>query len=411
MGYSNIATKGQSDFYRGSLDLDDAASASSAVLLRDHDFLEHDSEPPPYADIPSDGGFVRATKPIDLDREVEEYIHADNNGSTHTRLSPTLTTDPDALEQYIRWSAAQAPKASIRVKGVHEERQPPSNSGWGEKVTVVDFDVEIDASDTISRNVDSRQGIMLEEWSQLELLDGQTEGYRGGRTKARGQDVRDVEARRGGQTLKEWCHLFCASTSMLKSFTLERRVVDRDEALITSRLTSYILSTNYRGHISVTYAVSPHTTTITTPHSLNRLRYNSFVYWTSIIQQLWILTWPILWLMTLRWSVVRADWPYQVQEPGWDPRSGESQWKYVKQSEEHWCRRWEYTVTKAAETRWQGALEREWIPEPEGLGTTQAQPQAQPSTGSAAAAVGPVRDVSEVLTEEQRRNGWGADSL
>ncbi|MCJ1377938.1 hypothetical protein MMC17_001034 [Xylographa soralifera] len=217
MGYSKIDTKGRSDFHGGNLDLDDAASGSSAVLLHDHDILEHDSEPPPYTDTPSDVGFISSTPPTDLDREVEEYTHPDNNGSTHTRLSPTLTTDPIALEKYVRWSAKQAPKATIRVKGMHQERQRTNNNGAGKKVMVVDFDVDIDASDTISRNVNSHQGIILEEWSKLELLDKQTKGYRGGIIKSRGKDLRDVEARRGGQTLKEWCHLFCASTSMLKS--------------------------------------------------------------------------------------------------------------------------------------------------------------------------------------------------
>ncbi|MCJ1387713.1 hypothetical protein MMC18_000556 [Xylographa bjoerkii] len=216
MGYSKIPKNGQSDSPHGYPDLDDAASASSAVLLRDHDFLEHDSEPPPYADTPG-VGVVSLTPPIDLDREVEEYTHIDGKGSTHTRLSPTLTTDPIALEKYIRWSAKQAPKATIRVRGVHQERKRTKANEAGKKFMVVDFDVDIDASDTISRNVPGQQGITLEEWSKLELLDQQTKGYRGGRIKSRGQGLRDVEARRGGQTLKEWSHLFCASPSMLKS--------------------------------------------------------------------------------------------------------------------------------------------------------------------------------------------------
>ncbi|MCJ1398158.1 hypothetical protein MMC11_001355 [Xylographa trunciseda] len=407
MGYSKTANNHQSELRRGSPDLDDAASASSAVLLRDHDFLEHDSEPPPYAETPSDVDFVSSTPPTDLDRVVEEYTHVDDKGSTRTRLSPTLTTDPVALEKYIRWTARQAPKATIRVRGTHHERERTKNNGAGKKVVVVDFDVDIDASDTISRNFNSQQGFVLEEWSRLELLQEETKGYRGGRIKARGEDSRDTEARRIGQTLNEWCHLFCASTSMLKSFALECRVVDRDEALITSRLTSYILSTNYRGHISIAYTVSPHTTVITTPHPLNRLRHNNFVYWACIILQLWIFTWPILWFMTRRWSVVHADWPYQVRGPDRNNPTGAPRWQYVKESEEHWCRRWKYTVTKAAETRWQGALEREWIAEAEGLSTT----PAQPTNGFVAAAVGLVRGISGVLSEEQRRNGWGADSL
>jgi len=111
--------------------------------------------------------------------------------------------------------------------------------------------------------------------------------------------------------------------------------------------------------------------------------------------------------MTRRWSVVHLDWPYQVQGPEWNNPSGPPQWKYVKQSEEHWCRRWKYTVVKAAETRWQGALEREWIQEPERHITTQELPQ----TGFVAAAVGLVRGISGVLTEEQRRNGWGGDTF
>lgn len=191
------------------------------------------------------------------------------------------------------------------------------------------------------------------------------------------------------------------------SFTLHRSITERDTSLIDSRITSYILSTNYRGHISITHLLSPHTTTITTSHPLNRLRHNVYVYWMCIILQLWIITWPVLWLMTRQWAVVEVFWPYRRNTATARMRSsGAESWVYVEESEEEWCQRWKYTVTKAVETKWRGGLERPWVQEVEG----ERARTEEPLGGFVGAAVGLFRGISGALSEVERSRGWGGDS-
>jgi hypothetical protein len=73
-------------------------------------------------------------------------------------------------------------------------------------------------------------------------------------------------------------------------------------------LTDHIRSTGYQGHISITHTLSNGLVTIYSPHWINTLRNNRFVYWLCIILQLWILTWPVIWLMERRYDVVRSEW-------------------------------------------------------------------------------------------------------
>lgn len=48
--------------------------------------------------------------------------------------------------------------------------------------------------------------------------------------------------------------------------------------------------------------------TIYSPHWINKLRHNTFVFWICIVLQLWIITWPIIWLLEKRYEVVHSCW-------------------------------------------------------------------------------------------------------
>lgn len=105
--------------------------------------------------------------------------------------------------------------------------------------------------------------------------------------------------------------------------------------------------------------------------------------------------------------MVEVFWPYRRATT--TPRNcsvGTEPWAYVKESEEEWCQRWKYTVTKAAETKWQGVLERTWVQEAEGQRSRTEEPQG----GFVGATVGLFRGISGVLSEADRSRGWGGDT-
>ena len=73
-------------------------------------------------------------------------------------------------------------------------------------------------------------------------------------------------------------------------------------------LASHISSLNYRGSVSFSCPVAQSSVTIYSPHWINRLRTNSFAWWVIVILQLWIVTWPVIWLLEKRYEVVHTRW-------------------------------------------------------------------------------------------------------
>ena len=211
--------------YPDELDRDDEASTSSAIPLRENIGLLDPDEPdlPSYSEaafpsvIEESADDSYPQPPQDLDPEVESWINVDYQGSNYTRLSNTLSTDPVALKAYIEYQALISPAAYVRICGHHTETR-----GTGDKKKkhrVVDFDLKLDATDTISRR-NARLGRVSNtaEWSYLHIIDNDRSTYRGTRLKTVNKQFRaDIEDTHPTASLEEHCHLFCASSSKLKS--------------------------------------------------------------------------------------------------------------------------------------------------------------------------------------------------
>jgi len=73
-------------------------------------------------------------------------------------------------------------------------------------------------------------------------------------------------------------------------------------------LTSHIRSLNYRGQIDISTSLAHSSVTVYSPHWINGLRANQYVYYVCIILQLWIITWPVIWWLERRYEVVRSTW-------------------------------------------------------------------------------------------------------
>lgn len=73
-------------------------------------------------------------------------------------------------------------------------------------------------------------------------------------------------------------------------------------------LKSQIRETNYRGKISAQLEIVNGKVTIYSPHWINKLRNHAVVFWICIILQLWIFTWPVIWMLEKKYAVVYSCW-------------------------------------------------------------------------------------------------------
>lgn len=246
MGKTFAQSRHTPGVYQDDPDRDDAASMSSAISMRENIFDDEDLDqnPPPYTDdtaVVSEGAsgenetadeesWLRQPQG-DLDREIEEWVDEDARGTKYTRLSPTLTTDPVALKAYIERMSSIRPQAYIHVRGDHTETQREGNNK--KTVKKVDFSVKFDVTDTISRRA-AEAGTYranVPEWSKLQIVGNDRKTYRGGLFKSVDKRFRaDVEETQVVPSLEEWCHLFCASSSKLKSY-VTHTVLNRVESV------------------------------------------------------------------------------------------------------------------------------------------------------------------------------------
>lgn len=229
---------------------------------------------------------------------------------------------------------------------------------------------------------------------------------------------------------------------------MTRRITDLDNLYFIQELTNLLRSTNYRGYISVTLPVQDRATTVLSDHFINRYRYNVYIWWTCVILQLWIITWPVIWLTTMRWEVLSARWSCKVAgsdppdrqfiDPGWivvqdnaprriERRPGESeavqkQRNYqVARSQKtavtatDWVDAWRMPIIAAAEGRKQQTLTSADRLAARAVGERISQ-RARERTideeqgGFLGAASGLIRGVSDVLRDAEMARGWGGDT-
>lgn len=114
-----------------------------------------------------------------------------------------------------------------------------------------------------------------------------------------------------------------------------------------------IRSTNYRGHISVTFPVEDRHVDIYTSNVINKWRLKTWVRWVFYLIFLWIFSWPYLFFATKRWTVVKAKWAFSTDEGG--------NRRYATISEEAWFDKWNVGIRRLALDRFQGFASEEQL--------------------------------------------------
>ncbi|PLB41594.1 uncharacterized protein BDW47DRAFT_56474 [Aspergillus candidus] len=239
-------------------------------------------------------------------------------------LWPEYSQDASVLADFVTEHTELPPRPHISIHGEHSDSGGSKNN----KSKVVDFDFQIDLTRSVIRHGDSAS-----RWTYTSCIsdnDGQ-KAYRGGRWRSSGPSApsgrialptddtelpADTDLESGNNDtettseaeIKMWSARFCNDPASVKSFTFTRSVNDFDYEVLRRELTGHLRSLNYEGTITIEPVLLGSRVTVYSPHWINKLRNNAFAFWACIILQLWILTWPVIWLLEKRYEVVRTQW-------------------------------------------------------------------------------------------------------
>ncbi|KAF4630823.1 hypothetical protein G7Y89_g7321 [Cudoniella acicularis] len=405
--------------YRDEPDRDDAASMSSAVLLDDIDSFP-DEELPAYEDEPSQSALLPgAAAPIigsrvDPFRTIQIFppdlpfsTHGANSEEFRTRF-PDYSTDPQTLSTMIQEQARFPPVYYVEISGTHTETRRSNNKETKDKIT--DFHFGINLTHLL---LPTSQFPLHTADAPLELLSDNKRGYRGTKLPSLNPTVADVEEE---SALMAWCQRYVLDKARVKSFTLKRQITNHDTKKLEQLLRSAISETNYRGHVYIKFPITHSSVVVYSPGLINQWRTTQWIRWVFYLTFLWVFAWPVLFLITSRYEIVKSVWAYANKKPG-DEMGREP----AVMSEIGWFHRWESTVKRAALARTKCGMERcldeeyrEMTVAADERGVrADRNPQPVPSTGNAFAdgAIGLLGQGLRVAENFSNARGWGGDFM
>ncbi|KAF9740311.1 hypothetical protein PMIN06_011279 [Paraphaeosphaeria minitans] len=276
---------------------------------------------------------------------------------TRTYSNPRYDTDPVVLEETVRRLASEPPYPLVYLMGTH--RDTVKRADKTETKDVTDFRIVMDLQHHIRR-----------AGMTLKTVENDEKTHRGSINKCRAPGYKqDIEVCAPKPELREWCHRYCASPSMLRIFRLRRVVTGFDEEYLKQRLEGLIRSTNYRGHISVTFPVENKNVDLYTSNRINQWRVTRWIRWVFYLTSLWIFSWPALFFATKRYAVIKAEWP-------WSTTNSEGIKQYSSISEEQWFQEWHVGIRRLVLDRYQCDASEEV------LRGVIARPEDSPTPGS-----------------------------
>ncbi|KAL4773276.1 major facilitator superfamily domain-containing protein [Aspergillus nidulans var. acristatus] len=300
-----------------------AAEPSALDELPSYDEVTQPIEP--YRDSESDGLLSPPPDAYEIPgQQTYQSIRPTQRFSGSVTLDPSYSSDPRMLESLIESQTRLPPRPCLSIHGSHRETRRSGNETKNENVT--DFDFRIDLTRTILRWGRNEASGPSVRWSYTTVVsdhDGQ-KAYRGGRIRSRagkakpgrialgdgveGERLMELESQEDYPGIRGWCERFCSDPAPVKSFTYRRTLHGFDANPMRTSLTSHIRSTGYQGHIVINPVIANGFVTVYSPHWINTLRNNAYVYWICIVLQLWLITWPVIWFMERRYEVVRSEW-------------------------------------------------------------------------------------------------------
>ncbi|KAJ5519979.1 hypothetical protein N7463_000432 [Penicillium fimorum] len=419
-----------------------------------------DDAPPPYTDDPEPilalGQPVPAQPPTSIQplRLINSaYILPGSKNVKPTSkvsltLDPVLSSDCDELYNVIRQQIKLPPRPLLYIHGTHTESSDGKKKERKSN-TVTDFKFKLDLAETMLTGWEG--GYMSVNWSEMEILSDEDlkPAYRGGIFRARTYKPpksRAVISSAGdtdtllsrvnaderqnsspdARNLKMWCERFCCDPASVKSFTLHRELAGFDSNAMNNVLSSHIRELNYRGSLSFNLSTAQRSVTIYSPHWINRLRTNRFVWWVVVLLQLWIITWPVIFFLEKRYEVVHTRWNASLRPESDSPLA---KCYAFGRDESSLAEYWAPAVKQAAWTRRQGEgdlltridvdrLQGSWTPAAlrslhGSSSETELERRQRVNSGQAGFVdnvVGLVRGIGEAWGDRRLSDGWGANT-
>lgn len=443
--------------------------ASSSHSL--HTFPDDDDLPPPYTDEPDLNPVQFTSYPTTSYQPLRlvdsAYALPGGKGITicdprAITLEPSLSRNSAELFNVIRQQTKLPLRPFLRIQGTHTESSDDAKKKSSN--TVTDFFLQLDLAETLLTGWEGTPSAAT--WAELDVIRAGDDipAFRGSRLRTRSYQapalgrkahaVEDTEAAlladdpgdsiapEGKEAdLKLWCERYCNDPSPVKSyslpsspelllantyrFTVHRELRGFDYNIMRNLLSSHIKSLNYLGSINIWLVQSQRSVTIYSPHWINRLRANKFIWWLCVLLQLWLITWPVIWFLEKRYEIVNTRWNASL-DPG--SESGLVKCYAQGRDEAGLAEFWSPSVKQAAWTRRQGEagmltkLDAERLQglsrdELLGLGRREESDAERERRdrvhrgegGFADGVVGLVRGVSEVRQDWRLAMGWGGD--
>ena len=183
-----------------------------------------------------------------------------------------------------------------------------------------------------------------------------------------------------------------------------------NEEYLKSRIEGLIRSTNYRGHIIVSFPVENKNVDIYTTNRINQWRLTTWIRWVFYLTFLWIFSWPALFFATKNWEVVRAEWQ-------WSNTDSQGIKQYTTISEEQWFEKWHVGIRRLVLDRFQNEASDEV------LCGVMARPEDPPMPGSIRTGNEGLDNAANLLTQGFQvaraissgsgrglQGGWGYDN-
>ena len=376
---------------------DDVDAVSMYTTPDDYQYDDVPELPPPYSDSePASqlSNHEATVQPGETERpQVWSHVSAITRGDTILVMDARLT-NPDNLYPWIQSITMCPPNQTIRIHGWHNSTVHRNNKKETERV--VDFDINISLKAYLPG-----AGAQQDGWLP-ELAANHDKVHRGSwrKTIAPGHKD-DIERFEYERDLSQWCEDFCASDARLKIFRVTQDVTGLDTDYLRKNIDALIRSTNYRGHTQITFPIEGRFVDVYNPHTINKWRIN-WVRWLFYISMLWIITWPILFFATKRWTVYSVKWRFS-----WVEQTGK---RYAVLTEPAWYNKHAKFIQRLAVDRFQGDATNLPLDDQRGL------EQVMPTTGNADidSAMSLIRTGVGAWNTIQRGvgrdvDGWGAD--
>ena len=221
-----------------------------------------------------------------------------NDAVTLSSKAEYLSTNASALVSLIRTQSSVPPKLQIQLRGTRGRK--------------VDFDIKLNLMSLL---------VPEDERRRMDYIRCVGEGepaFRGGSRP-------DVLPEIGDGGLEEWCRRYVKDPSSIKSFALDRVVVNLDVAWIEGQLRSLVAALNYRGVVDVQFTLKHSRVVVQSPDRVNQ-------FFTSV---------ATMFSGKNQYEVVKAVWPFATA------KHGESRRRCIVQSEELWLREWKDAIKYA----------------------------------------------------------------